>query len=54
MAECPECGAEITLGEDIEIGEIVSCPDCGAELEITSIEPVILELAPEADEDWGQ
>ncbi|MBW2970536.1 lysine biosynthesis protein LysW [Candidatus Woesearchaeota archaeon] len=53
MAECPECGAEIELKEP-EVGEVVNCPECGAELEIKKIKPLTLELAPEADEDWGE
>jgi alpha-aminoadipate carrier protein LysW len=34
--------------------EIVQCPDCGADLEIISLEPVALVLAPEEEEDWGE
>ena len=52
-ATCPECGATISLGATIEKGEIVQCADCGAELEVTSLEPVELVLAPEEEEDWG-
>ncbi|PJF22822.1 MAG: lysine biosynthesis protein LysW, partial [Phototrophicales bacterium] len=29
-------------------------PDCGAELEIISLNPLQLELAPEVEEDWGE
>jgi alpha-aminoadipate carrier protein LysW len=35
-------------------GEIVPCPDCGAELEVVSVAPVTLALAPEVQEDWGE
>lgn len=52
-ATCPECEAEITLDKPMR-GELVSCPDCGAELEVTSIEPLTLELAPMEQEDWGE
>ena len=54
MVECTECGAEIEVAQDVEVGEIISCQDCGAELEVTSVEPVTVELAPEKEEDWGQ
>ncbi len=54
VAECPECGAEVTLPEDVFDGEIVQCPDCGAELEVVNIDPPMLELAPEEEEDWGE
>ncbi|NOX62238.1 MAG: lysine biosynthesis protein LysW [Chloroflexi bacterium] len=53
QANCPECEAVITLNDPIE-GEIVSCADCGVELEVTSLEPLTLELAPEEEEDWGE
>lgn len=50
---CPECGAEFT--EDVEfVGEIVQCPDCGVELELTSLEPLTLKLAPMEEEDHGE
>ena len=52
--ECLECGAELELGSDLELGEIVVCPDCGMELEVTGLEPVTLEAAPEVEEDWGE
>jgi alpha-aminoadipate carrier protein LysW len=54
MVECPKCAAGIDLAPDVEEGEIVVCPDCGAELEVTSVNPVTLELAPEVEEDWGE
>ncbi len=52
-ATCPECEAEITLANVLR-GEIVQCPDCGADLEVTSVNPVVLELAPMEQEDWGE
>lgn len=54
MAECPECAAELDLAPGVEEGEIVVCPDCGVELEVVSLEPTTLELAPEVEEDWGE
>ncbi|NLF01281.1 MAG: lysine biosynthesis protein LysW [Anaerolineales bacterium] len=54
MAECPECAAELDLAPDTEEGEIVVCPDCGVELEVLSVEPITLGLAPEVEEDWGE
>lgn len=54
MGECPECAADVTLPEDVMDGEIVQCPECGVELEVTSLEPPTLELAPEEEEDWGE
>jgi alpha-aminoadipate carrier protein LysW len=51
---CPECDATLTLNDDLIEGEIVPCPDCGAELEVVSVEPLELALAPEIEEDWGE
>jgi len=54
IVECPECAAEIELGDDLIIGEILECPDCGVELEVTGLDPVTVDLAPEEEEDWGE
>jgi alpha-aminoadipate carrier protein LysW len=51
--ECPECFADIEL-KDVMQNEIVQCGDCGADLEVTSIDPIKLEKAPEEEEDWGE
>ena len=53
MATCPECGGSVPAA-DVERGEIVPCPDCGAELEVRELEPIVFELAPETQEDWGE
>jgi len=53
-AECVECGGEVSLPDDAEIGEIVDCDTCGTELEVVGVEPVAVELAPELEEDWGE
>jgi len=52
-AHCPECDAEIQL-KDVLQGEIVVCPECGVDLEVVSVEPLQLELAPMEEEDWGE
>jgi len=51
---CPECVAEITLETSVEEGEIIVCPDCGVELEVTSLDPAAVEMAPMEQEDWGE
>ncbi len=53
-ATCPECAAEVTLADDTLQGEIIQCPDCGVELEVMSLAPLVLELAPDEEEDWGE
>ena len=52
-ANCPECDAILTL-IDVVVGEIVVCPDCGVDLEVTSLDPVTVEVAPMEQEDWGE
>lgn len=52
-ALCPECDAEISL-DGVVLGEIVVCPDCGVDLEVTSLNPPEVALAPMEEEDWGE
>ncbi len=54
MNTCPECQGRLKLGEGLQRGEIVVCPDCGVELEVVGLNPTVLELAPEVEEDWGE
>ncbi len=52
--ECPECAAAVPLSPETLVGEIVTCPDCGMELEVTQVNPAVLQAAPEEEEDWGE
>ncbi|MEI6289537.1 MAG: lysine biosynthesis protein LysW [Chloroflexota bacterium] len=51
---CTECEAEITLDKNAEVGEIIVCPDCGVDLEIISLNPAKVDVAPMEQEDWGE
>ncbi len=51
---CLECDAPLAIAEDIVIGEVVPCGECGVEMEVASLEPMQLEMAPEIEEDWGE
>ena len=51
---CPECEADVTIPAGAVENELIACPDCGAELEIISLNPLQVELAPEVEEDWGE
>jgi alpha-aminoadipate carrier protein LysW len=51
---CPECSAETILEPSTVAGEILVCPDCGVDLEVTSLEPAAVQLAPMEQEDWGE
>ena len=54
LASCPECQTEMRMNDGVRLNEIVVCDDCASELEVVTVEPVILALAPEAEEDWGE
>ena len=54
QVECPECSADVVLEDDVIQGEIVQCSECGVELEVITLAPPVLELAPEEEEDWGE
>ena len=54
MLNCPECGGVLELDADVMAHEIINCPTCGIELEITSLKPLEIAVAPEEEEDWGE
>jgi alpha-aminoadipate carrier protein LysW len=39
---------------DLMAGEIVPCAYCGVDLEVISLDPLEVALAPEEKEDWGE
>lgn len=51
---CPECDGLVPFDRHPLNGQVVRCPDCGVELEVVSLSPVVLEIAPEVEEDWGE
>lgn len=52
--KCPECDADCKLPDDVMEGEIIQCAECAAELEVTGLDPVSLDLAPDEEEDFGE
>jgi alpha-aminoadipate/glutamate carrier protein LysW len=54
LAACPECEGDVKIDVETRQNEIVECPDCRCELEVVGLEPVVLAVAPEAEEDWGE
>ncbi|MEU2835037.1 lysine biosynthesis protein LysW [Streptomyces lavendulae] len=54
MIACPECEASVIVGDVPLVSEIVECGDCSTELEILSVDPLQVALAPEIEEDWGE
>ena len=38
MGECPVCGSEIELEDEVRENEIIDCETCGAELEVITLD----------------
>lgn len=55
-AVCPVCDAKISLSDGLEESEIINCSDCRSRLVVEKItgEEVVLNKAPEVEEDWGE
>lgn len=51
---CPECEGAVEVAPSPRLSEITNCPDCSVELEVVSLEPLTIALAPEIEEDWGE
>ena len=52
--KCSVCEADVKVEAGVMLGELLTCGDCGVELEVTSLEPLAVEEAPEIQEDWGE
>ena len=53
-AFCPVCDAEVPVAKDAVVSELVVCTSCSVALEIRGLDPVVLDEAPQEEEDWGQ
>ncbi len=51
---CPTCDAAVPMPTGVVAHELITCPDCGTELEVLTLSPFTLDLAPEVEEDWGE
>lgn len=54
MTKCPECETDVSVDGEPQVSEIVQCTECAAELEVVSVSPVGLAVAPDVEEDWGE
>lgn len=54
QVECVECGAALSVPDNVMRGEILVCQDCGTELEVIELDPLTVDLAPLEMEDWGE
>jgi alpha-aminoadipate carrier protein LysW len=55
-SKCNECDGDISIADDVVIGEIISCPDCGTDFEVVEVNEknVSLKQAEAVGEDWGE
>ncbi len=53
---CPICDAQVSLDQEAEESEIITCSDCHSRLVVEKVggSKVILNKAPEVEEDWGE
>ncbi|MFF4829672.1 lysine biosynthesis protein LysW [Streptomyces violaceus] len=51
---CPECEEQVQISDSVRLNEILECVGCRRELEIVALNPTMLALAPEVEEDWGE
>jgi alpha-aminoadipate carrier protein LysW len=51
---CPSCEDEVRIDESARLNEIIECASCRSELEVVAVNPVVLAIAPEVEEDWGE
>ncbi len=53
MGTCFECDENFELGEDAEIGDIISCPNpnCATRYEVLNTFPVTLDYAVDEEEE---
>ena len=54
QVSCVVCEGEVGVPDSVLVGEILTCPDCGSDLEVTSLDPLKVEEAPQIQEDWGE
>lgn len=54
--QCPVCGGELELPDDVLPGELFEHEDCGAQLEVyvDNENNLALRLAESIGEDWGE
>ena len=54
MTDCPVCGDGMEMPSEIIMSELLDCDGCQSELEVVQLDPVRLQEAPMAVEDWGE
>ena len=50
--QCPECEHEIPVDPDWQEEDTFTCPGCSVELQVTGVDPLWIDFAPESADDW--
>ncbi len=55
-ATCPICDGQVTIPDGTEESEILTCTECSNRVVVKSVKgaDVVLDKAPDIEEDWGQ
>jgi lysine biosynthesis protein LysW len=56
IGECPVCGGKVIPQEPVEESEIITCSECLTSIVVDAVheENLVLAMAPQEEEDWGQ
>ena len=52
MADCPSCGAKVTIGLNPKMGQLLICSKCKTEIEVVWLDPVELDWPYDDDDDF--
>lgn len=52
--QCPECEHNIPVDPDWQEGDIFSCPNCSTDVQVTGLDPLWVDFAPESEQEWGE
>lgn len=55
-ADCIICGSTLNFPQNVEVSEIITCSECHTRLVVEKIgaEGIIVNKAPDVEEDWGE
>ncbi len=51
---CPECEHDIPIKPDWQEEDELVCPSCSCDLQVVSLDPVMIDFAPEDDSSWDE
>jgi alpha-aminoadipate carrier protein LysW len=56
VTACPECETPIPVEtpSEVRLSELIECPGCRSELEVIALNPFVVSVAPDPEEDWGE